>query len=203
MPRMVKKKKLAKKSSKPNKKAAVKKAVKKTTKKAVSKTIKSAKPLAGKKTSLAIGASVPAFTMPATQLGTVSAASLKGKPFVLYFYPKDDTSGCTLEACGFRDAVPTFNKLGITVIGVSKDSIKSHEKFAKKYDLTFPLASDEGTKICELFGTYVQKSMYGRSYMGIERSTFLIDGKGIIRAVWRKVSVPGHVDEVTKAIAEL
>ena len=122
---------------------------------------------------------------------------------MLYFYPKDDTSGCTAEACGFRDAVPAFGKLGLTVIGVSKDGIASHEKFGKKYGLTFPLASDENGKVCETFGTWVQKSMYGRSYMGIERSTFLVDGKGVVRAVWRKVSVPGHVDEVKKAVGKL
>ncbi len=150
-----------------------------------------------------IGAPAPAFAMPATLLGKVSLPALKGKPFVLYFYPKDDTSGCTAEACGFRDALPAFSKLNIPVIGVSKDSIESHEKFARKYDLTFPLASDKDTEVCESFGVWKQKSMYGRTYMGIERSTFLIDGKGIIRAVWRKVSVPGHVDEVKKAIAAL
>lgn len=153
--------------------------------------------------SIAVGAPVPAFAMPATVMGEVSATQLKGKPFVLYFYPKDDTSGCTAEACGFRDALPDFGALGLTVIGVSKDGLASHEKFAGKYKLPFPLASDEKTKVCETFGTWTQKSMYGRNYMGIERSTFLVDGKGIVRAVWRKVNVPGHVDEVKKAVANL
>ncbi|MDP9127214.1 MAG: peroxiredoxin [Pseudomonadota bacterium] len=141
--------------------------------------------------------------MPATDLGEVSAASLKGKPFVLYFYPKDDTSGCTAQACGFRDALPELDKLGLTVIGVSKDGIESHEKFGKKYSLTFPLASDEKTEVAKAFGTWVQKSLYGRTYMGIERSTFLVDGNGVVRAVWRKVDVPGHVEDVKKAVANL
>jgi peroxiredoxin Q/BCP len=150
-----------------------------------------------------VGATAPDFTMPATMISEVSSKTLKGKPYVLYFYPKDDTSGCTAEACDFRDALPSFGKLKVTVIGVSKDNIASHEKFARKYDFTFPLASDESGKVCASFGTWVQKSMYGRTYMGIERSTFLIDAKGVIRAVWRKVSVPGHVEEIRKALADL
>jgi peroxiredoxin Q/BCP len=127
------------------------------------------------------GDSAPVFSLPATLIGTASSAALKGKPYILYFYPKDDTSGCTAEACGFRDALPDFAKLHIPVIGVSKDSLAKHEKFAAKYDLTFPLASDEASDVCEKFGVWKQKSMYGRTYMGIERSTFLIDAKGIIR----------------------
>ena len=133
----------------------------------------------------------------------LSTLDLVGKPLVVYFYPKDDTSGCTAEACAFRDALPNFSKLGIAVIGVSKDSIVSHEKFSKKYQLSFPLISDEDGVLCEKYGVWKKKSMYGRSYMGIERSTFLIDGKGVIRALWRKVNVPGHAEEVKKAIAEL
>jgi peroxiredoxin Q/BCP len=152
---------------------------------------------------LAIGSRVPDFTMPAMLMGEASRAKLKGKPFVLYFYPKDDTSGCTAEACGFRDALPAFDALDITVIGVSKDSMDSHRKFSEKYNLTFPLASDENTSVCEAFGVWVRKSMYGRTYKGIERSTFLIDAKGILRGIWRKVSVPGHVEEVKKAIEKL
>jgi peroxiredoxin Q/BCP len=150
-----------------------------------------------------VGDPAPVFSLPATQIGTASSAALKGKPYVLYFYPKDDTSGCTAEACGFRDALPDFAKLKVAVIGISKDSLAKHEKFAAKYELTFPLASDEASDVCEKFGVWKQKSMYGRTYMGIERSTFLIDGKGIIRAAWHKVSVPGHVDEVKKAIQAL
>lgn len=152
---------------------------------------------------LGSGERAPSFSMPATQIGKASLTALKGNAFVLYFYPKDDTSGCTAEACGFQEMMPAFSKLGITVIGVSKDSLESHEKFAKKYKLSFPLASDKDGDVCEKFGTWKQKSMYGRTYMGIERSTFLVDGKGVIRAVWRKVSVPGHVDQVKAAIAEL
>jgi len=151
----------------------------------------------------AVGASAPDFAMAATMIGEASSKALKGKPYVLYFYPKDDTSGCTAEACGFRDSRPSFGKLKVTIIGVSKDSLASHEKFAKKYNLSFPVASDESGKVCASFGVWVQKSMYGRTYMGIERSTFLVDAKGIIRAIWRKVNVPGHVEEVRKALADL
>lgn len=152
---------------------------------------------------LTVGSLAPNFTMPATLVGTIGSSSLKGKPYVLYFYPKDDTSGCTAEACEFRNTLPQFNKLNITIVGVSKDTLESHEKFGRKYNLTFPLASDSETSVCESFGTWVQKSMYGRSYMGIERSTFLIDGQGIIRAVWRKVSVPGHIENVCRAAENL
>jgi peroxiredoxin Q/BCP len=152
---------------------------------------------------IAIGSPAPAFTMPATHLGQVTSVSLKGKPYVLYFYPKDDTSGCTAEACEFRNTLPNFGKMNATIIGVSKDSMESHQKFSRKYNLNFPLASDENNTVCESFGTWVQKSMYGRSYMGIERSTFVVDAKGIIRAMWRKVSVSGHVEEVRKAVESL
>lgn len=183
--------------------SAARKAVPKTKKisvKAVKKI--SAKP-SKKTTGLAIGSKAPDFSMPATDLGTTSLANLKGKPFVLYFYPKDDTSGCTAEACEFRNNLSAFNRLGITIIGVSKDSMESHEKFKRKYSLTFPLASDENTKVCEAYGTWMTKSMYGRSYMGIERTTFLVDEKGIIRTIWRKVSVTGHIEEVKKAAQTL
>lgn len=152
---------------------------------------------------LGIGDPCPAFNLPATQGGKVSLSSLKGKVFVLYFYPKDDTSGCTAQACGFRDTLPAFSKLGVTVLGVSKDSIESHEKFAKKHDLSFPLVSDKDSDLCEKFGVWKQKSMYGRTYMGIERSTFVMNGKGVIVAVWRKVSVPGHVDAVKAEILKI
>lgn len=153
--------------------------------------------------SLQVGQKIPSFSLPCTILGTVHSASLKGQPFVLYFYPKDDTSGCTAEACDFLGALPKFKKLNVPVIGVSKDSLARHEKFSEKYNLSFPLASDAETHICEAFGVWVQKSMYGRTYMGIERSTFLVDAKGIIRTLWRKVSVPGHVDEVYRALQAL
>ncbi len=166
----------------------------------VKTTVKLIKKTSGK---IVIGSPVPDFSLPATRIGTVSRTSLKGKPFVIYFYPKDNTSGCTAEACDFRDNMASFNKLGVTVIGISKDSLKSHESFAKKFELTFPLASDEDGKVCDRFGVWIEKSMYGRKYMGIERATFLVDAKGIIRAAWHKVSVTGHVGEVKKALAEM
>ena len=122
---------------------------------------------------------------------------------VLYFYPKDDTSGCTAEACAFRDQLPDFSKLKATVIGVSRDSTASHDEFKTKYKLPFPLAADEDGKVCEAYGVWAEKSMYGRKYMGIERATFLIDGKGTLRGVWRKVKVPGHVEAVLEAAKAL
>ncbi len=207
-------KKLLKKAAKKPVKVAAKKiaALKKPVKKVVAKPVlKLAKPIAKaapapktiKSGALAVGSALPDFTMPATQIGNVSLADLKGKPFVLYFYPKDDTSGCTAQACEFRNTLPAFTNLGATVIGVSKDDMASHERFSRKYNLTFPLASDETGVVCEKFGTWVQKSMYGRTYMGIERTTFLVDASGIIRAIWRKVSVPGHIEEVKKALEVL
>ena len=153
--------------------------------------------------SLDVGDKTPTFTLPTDGGGDISLKDLKGETVILYFYPKDDTSGCTAEACAFRDALPDFSKVNATVIGVSKDPVKKHDKFKNKYDLTFPLASDEDGKVCDAYGTWVEKSMYGRKYMGIDRSTFLIDGNGVIRAIWRKVKVPGHVDEVLKATQAL
>jgi len=153
--------------------------------------------------SVDVGDKAPSFTLPADGGGEVSLKGLKGKTVVLYFYPKDDTSGCTAEACAFRDALPDFSKVDAEIIGVSKDPVKKHDKFKDKYALNFPLASDEDGKVCEAYGTWVEKSMYGRKYMGIERSTFVIDGKGVIRNVWRKVKVPGHAEEVLKAAEAL
>jgi len=145
------------------------------------------------------GDKAPDFALPTDGNGKVSLSKFKGKKVILYFYPKDDTSGCTAEACGFRDNLPKFGKTDAAVIGISRDSVASHDKFKKKYDLSFMLASDEDGKVCEAYGTWVEKSMYGRKYMGIERATFLIDAKGAVRNVWRKVKVPGHVDEVLAA----
>ena len=153
--------------------------------------------------SLEPGAKAPDFTLPTDGGGTVSLAKLKGKRVILYFYPKDDTSGCTAEACAFRDSFPNFRKADAVVIGVSRDSAASHDKFKKKYQLPFTLAADVEGKVTEKYGVWVEKSMYGRKYMGIERATFLIDEKGVIRAVWHKVKVPGHADEVMKALKEL
>jgi peroxiredoxin Q/BCP len=153
--------------------------------------------------SVNVGDKAPSFTLPADGGGKVSLKDFKDKTVVLYFYPKDDTSGCTAEACAFRDALPDFSRVKAEIIGISRDPVKSHDKFKAKYDLPFPLASDEDGKVCEAYGTWVEKSMYGRKYMGIERSTFLIDGKGVIRNVWRKVKVPGHADQVLKAAEAL
>lgn len=153
--------------------------------------------------SLAVGDKAPDFTLPTDNDGSVTLSQLKGKPVVIYFYPKDDTPGCTKEACGFRDNMARLQKNGVTVIGISKDSAKKHDKFKEKYDLNFPLASDEDCKVCEAYGSWVEKSMYGRKYMGIDRSTFLIDAKGKLAKIWRKVKVTGHVDDVLQAIEEL
>jgi peroxiredoxin Q/BCP len=153
--------------------------------------------------SLEIGDKAPDFTLPADGGGKVALTDLKGKTVILYFYPKDDTSGCTAEACAFRDQLPDFSKSKATVLGVSRDSVASHDKFKKKYGLTFPLLSDEEGKVTEAYGTWVEKSMYGRKYKGIDRSTFLIDPKGVIRGIWRKVKVPGHAEEVLKAAKAL
>ena len=153
--------------------------------------------------SLAVGDTAPDFTMPASIGRTVSLASLSGKPFVLYFYPKADTPGCTKEACAFQEAPPQLGKLPVEVIGVSKDEMKPIEKFAAKYGLTFPLASDPDTKVAEAYGVWVEKSMYGKKYMGMERATFLIDAKGKIAHIWPKVKIEGHAAEVAKAVAEL
>ena len=153
--------------------------------------------------SVEIGKPAPDFALPTDGGGRIRLKDQRGKKVVLYFYPKDDTSGCTKEACDFRDNQPDFRGIGAIVIGVSRDSAASHDKFKKKYDLPFALASDAEGKVSEAYGTWVEKSMYGRKYMGMERATFLIDGKGVIRGIWRKVKVPGHVGEVLEAAKEL
>jgi peroxiredoxin Q/BCP len=153
--------------------------------------------------SISVGEKAPDFTMPTDGNGSVTLSKLRGKPVVLYFYPKDDTTGCTAEACGFRDTFPDYGKTGAVVIGVSRDSVASHDKFKKKHGLPFILASDSDGKVTEGYGVWVEKSMYGRKYMGIDRSTFLIDKTGTVRGVWHKVKVPGHVAEVLKAAKAL
>jgi peroxiredoxin Q/BCP len=153
--------------------------------------------------SLEAGDKAPAFTLATDGGGKVKLSELRGKTVVLYFYPKDDTSGCTKEACGFRDTMPKLTKAGAVVIGVSKDSVASHDKFKAKHDLNFVLGADTEGAVCEAYGTWIEKSMYGRKYMGIDRATFVIDGAGTIRNVWRKVKVPGHVDEVLAAVKAL
>jgi peroxiredoxin Q/BCP len=145
------------------------------------------------------GAAAPSFSMPASGGRTVSSASLKGKPYLLYFYPKADTPGCTKQACGVQEALPQLGKIGLEIIGVSPDPMKPIEKFAEKYKLTFPLASDEDHKVAEAFGVWVEKSMYGKTYMGMERSSFLVDGAGKVRKVWRKVKPEEHAAQVMEA----
>jgi peroxiredoxin Q/BCP len=149
------------------------------------------------------GSKAPAFTLPVSSGGKVKSADLKGKPIVVYFYPKDDTPGCTKEAIDFSEHVAEFERLGATIIGISPDSVAAHEKFIAKHELTIRLASDEEKKIAEKFGVWVEKSMYGRKYMGIERSTFLIDKKGKVAKIWRKVKVAGHANTVLTALAAL
>ena len=148
---------------------------------------------------LAEGDAAPDFTLPATGERTVSLRDYKGQPFILYFYPKADTPGCTKEACAFQESLPDFAAAGLDVIGVSPDKLNPIEKFAAKYNLTFPLASDVDHAVAEAYGTWVEKSMYGKTYMGIERSTFLINANGRIKKLWRKVSVAGHVEDVMTA----
>ena len=145
------------------------------------------------------GDKAPEFTLPSGSGADVSLSDLKGQKVVLYFYPKDDTSGCTAEAIDFTRLAPDFKAAGALVLGVSKDSVKKHQSFALKHALTVTLLSDEDGKMLEAYGTWIEKSMYGRKYMGIERATFLIDGKGIIQQIWHKVKVTGHADEVLTA----
>ncbi|OAN49839.1 peroxiredoxin [Magnetospirillum moscoviense] len=149
--------------------------------------------------SVSVGQAIPAFET-ITDEGPRRLADYAGRKLVLYFYPKDDTSGCTTEAKQFRDAMAEFEKAGAAILGVSKDSLTSHAKFRAKHELPFPLASDETGALCELFGVWKQKSMYGRTYMGIERSTFLIDEQGVLMAEWRKVKVTGHAADILKRI---
>jgi len=148
------------------------------------------------------GDKAPDFSLP-TDSGDLSLSGLKGKPVVLYFYPKDDTSGCTLEAQDFSRLAPDFRKAGAEVIGVSPDSVESHRKFQKKYDLSVRLAADTDKAVASAYEVWVEKSMYGRKYMGVERATFLIGGDGRIARSWRKVKVPGHAAEVLAAVRAL
>jgi peroxiredoxin Q/BCP len=149
------------------------------------------------------GQPAPDFDLPTDGGGRVRLADFKGRPLVLYFYPKDDTPGCTKEAQGFAEAYPEFQAAGIELLGLSKDSAASHDKFKAKYRLPFTLASDAEGDVIAAYGSWVEKSMYGKEYMGIDRSTFLIDGDGMLRRVWRKVSVSGHVAEVLAAARAL
>lgn len=150
-----------------------------------------------------VGNKAPNFNLPASGDQTLTLKSFLGKKVIIYFYPKDDTPGCTKEACGFKESMPDFSKVNAEVIGISKDTVAKHDKFISKYDLNFSLASDVEGSTCEDYGVWKEKNMYGRKYMGIERSTFLIDEKGILCAEWRKVKVPGHVAEVLAAAENL
>lgn len=149
------------------------------------------------------GDGAPDFTLPADGGTTVSLSQMRGKPVVVFFYPKDDTSGCTEEAIAFSQKKAEFDALGVALVGMSPDSVKKHEKFKAKHELATQLASDEDKTTLEAYGVWKEKSMYGRKYMGVERSTFLIDGKGKIARIWRKVQVKGHADEVLAAAREL
>jgi peroxiredoxin Q/BCP len=153
--------------------------------------------------SIAEGDKAPSFKLPASGGRTVSSKALAGKPYVLYFYPKADTSGCTKEACAFQEALPQLGGLGLEVIGVSRDPVKALDKFAAKYGLTFPLASDAEGALTEAYGVWIEKSMYGKKYMGIERSTFLVGPDGKIAHIWPKVKVEGHAAEVLAAAKAL
>jgi len=150
-----------------------------------------------------IGDPAPAISLPRDGGDTVSLADYAGQTIVLYFYPRDDTPGCTKEAIGFTEQAAEFAAAGAVVLGVSKDSVKKHDKFRDKHNLGVVLLSDENSDTCERYGVWVEKSMYGKTYMGIERATFLIDGAGKIAQIWRKVKVPGHVDAVLAAARAL
>jgi len=153
--------------------------------------------------SVTVGKKVPPFSLPATSGKTLSSADLKGKNLVLYFYPKDSTPGCTTEGQEFRDHYDEFQALNCEILGVSRDSLKSHENFKAKQSFPFELLSDSDETLCQLFDVIKEKNMYGKKVMGIERSTFLIDSKGVLRTEWRKVKVAGHVEEVLNAVKAL
>ncbi len=150
-----------------------------------------------------VGKEVPDFELPATGGGTVRLSALRGRPVVLYFYPKDATPGCTREAEDFRDLHPRFRRRKAVILGVSRDSVRSHERFKERLGLPFELLSDEDERVCRLFDVIREKNMYGRKVRGIERSTFLIDADGVLRREWRKVKVDGHAEEVLEALKAL
>lgn len=154
-------------------------------------------------TELIVGAQAPDFTMAASGGREVSSAALKGQPYLLYFYPKADTPGCTKQACGIQEALPQLGKLQLTVIGVSPDPMPPIDRFAKKFNLDFPLASDPEHALAERYGVWVEKSMYGKKYMGMERSSFLVGADGTIKAIWRKVKPEAHAAAVLEAATAL
>jgi len=192
------KKKGAKKKSPAKRKAAARKAA---PKKVAPKRKAAAKPAPVKGPK--VGDAAPDFTLPTDGTGTITLSALRGRPVVLYFYPRDDTPGCTMEACGFNDNLPNFSGLNAEIIGVSKDNESSHARFRDKFGLKFKLAADTETKVAKAYGVWVEKSLYGRKYMGMDRATYLIDKDGTIRGVWRSVKVPGHVDAVLAAAQAL
>ena len=149
------------------------------------------------------GATAPDFTLPQDGGDDVTLSALRGRTVVLYFYPKDDTGGCTKEAVAFTEHMPAFTAAGATVIGISKDTVAKHAKFRTKHGLGVVLLSDADSDVCERYGVWAEKQMYGKTYMGIERSTFVIDGVGVIRKAWHKVKVPGHVEAVLDAVTSL
>jgi peroxiredoxin Q/BCP len=188
-------------------KAAKPKAKKKTARKKAASAKPAKRKAAPKKAAAKVmpslaGKAAPSFSLMTDAGEKVSLKDFRGRRVILYFYPKDDTPGCTTQACAFRDAEVDFSRADAAVLGVSKDSVKSHQKFKTKYSLNFPLLADDAG-VCEAYGVWKLKNMYGRTYMGIERSTFLIDADGKVRAEWRKVSVPGHAAEVVKALQSL
>jgi peroxiredoxin Q/BCP len=152
---------------------------------------------------LKVGDPAPDFEIPSGDGSTLALKNLKGKKVVLYFYPKDDTPGCTREACSFRDEVKKFERNGAVIVGVSADSVESHRKFSEKYNLPFALLSDEKKEMVKKYGVWKEKSLYGKTFMGIERSTFVIDEKGKIAQIFRKVKVDGHSDELLKTLKEI
>ncbi len=154
-------------------------------------------------TALTEGSMAPEIDLPTDGGGNFLLSDMRGEKVLVYFYPKDDTSGCTKESCSFNENLKSLERLGCAVVGISKDSVKSHDKFKAKYNLQFVLASDENSDVCERYGVWAQKSMYGRKYMGIERTTFLIDEHGKIARIWNKVKVDGHTEEVLEALKEL
>jgi peroxiredoxin Q/BCP len=197
-----KKKKKVVRIAPPSRKVAAKpspKVAAKPSPKVAAKPLEAAVPSAG----VTDGDSAPSFELLDQAGDSLSSADLEGKPYVLYFYPKDDTPGCTTEACAFRDALPDFKKLGVRVIGVSPDSSSSHERFVAKYSLPFTLLSDPDKTLSAAYGVWAKKTNYGREYMGVVRSTFLVDADGVVQKVWRSVKVKGHVEQVQTAAAAL